>query len=1556
MVPLRKSPSDENGCGSVWPGSTGLVGKSPRSHLVESNAVPSLSSAVAKSHVKKLLKQLLQDADIPGTSSWRKALLPVLRQCADSISPNIRGGDRMDIRRYVKIKKIYGGQPGDTSYVSGVMFTQGLASTSMPRRITNPRIMLLSFPIEDRDESDSVALQSTNRKENSSLSSRIDKLIDRKPQVMLVGGNVSESVLKVFSAANIAVIDKVKLSVLEAVARCAGAEIISSLEMITATTRIGFCEMFEAKSYIDTMHQEKKSCIVLSGCDCSKGGTIALRGATPNILTKIKRITEFMIYAVHNVRLEMSLMADEYLDIQIEDNHRLLPYASQKLTENKFWSTIRAGMLSFAEVDASSDISIPENGSQGTFYSDAVARFETTVLSASPSVHFRQPYLLMRLQEQERRLVHLKRLRDQDAMEGQYHAAKPSPQPFQLITTETLTQATGNKLSRQIMEVTHAVHDAEYEEVRQTYQKYARQWENYNQENPGLFDPRSHQNIVVLSAVVCEGNKIPCVAPALVTVSFYDDHPAEPDLTADYTLGQYLEKLWHRRNDICSAHDCEKPMMEHRRTYVHNESIITVALETDTQKSSNAPDDNITMWSYCRICDRSSPVMPMSDGTWNYSFGKYLELIFCSDSLQLNERVACPHNRNWDHARYFAFRGISVRFHYDAINLLEIVVPGPRITWKVEHDLALKNEIFTNIEGRWSQFIASVKLRLGGIRFETVAKEKVEPCKKDVEALIKKADDDHSKFIHELQEIYAKTRCHEILPLSAVIRHMLQNAEEWDLDFFKLESNFLSEKDVPHVSLLQLLGMYSEGDSSEPMTAAESFSSTVSSAERPSQTTTESEGLSSQPTKYTNPSLTDSAASTRFGDSASQTSASERAKPISRVATGVNLQSPATDTSSSYPTNPGEKKETAHIQVQPTASNVANSQLSHSARSPQEATLLSHLQQLQDLQYTERRYSSDGDFSAADNPPGLAIRGEKRASGHIITSLKSRRLVKSVTPRFMHKKGSTSSTLEGPEQFDSEHEGAHDRDHKRRFERLRRRFPRILMPRSSTKATVQVYEYVDQAIQRPEPSDGDQMLNGEIPSSREEQQGAKDKIPLPAISPTAPRVSAQSPLNTEAGVTVDSSVDNNTAVQHAQHSSTETSGVESPLNRPPEVKDMVHSLETNTGDLPKLQNSGLFNILTNFWAERSPSGWQPLEYPINVTDHLFSDSDVIVREDEPSSLIAFALNSEDYNVKLANFRKQWRPIPRNESEEDTSIPNRLSASGLIAHYIDEDVEKGLLKSTEAHLKYEFTEGSAKMVCTIFYAEQFDAIRCKTGVADRIVESLSRCVRWASQGGKSQATFLKTLDNRFVLKSLAAVETVAFLSFAPAYFNIIAKSLFQESPSAIAKVIGFFQVFIKNPATNTDIKLNLLVMENLFYDRLPSHIFDLKGSMRNRKIQSTGQKAEVLLDENMLEFISDSPIFVREHCKKLLQLSLWNDTLFLAAQNVMDYSLIIGIDEVKKELVIGMVDYTRTYTLDKKLETWFKDIRFPGGDQTRPTIIGPKEYKSRFQEAMKKYVV
>lgn len=53
-------------------------------------------------------------------------------------------------------------------------------------------------------------------------------------------------------------------------------------------------------------------------------------------------------------------------------------------------------------------------------------------------------------------------------------------------------------------------------------------------------------------------------------------------------------------------------------------------------------------------------------------------------------------------------------------------------------------------------------------------------------------------------------------------------------------------------------------------------------------------------------------------------------------------------------------------------------------------------------------------------------------------------------------------------------------------------------------------------------------------------------------------------------------------------------------------------------------------------------------------------------------------------------------------------------------------------------------------------------------------------------------------------------------------------------------------------------------------------------------------------------ICDSPLFIRGHSKAILSKAIHNDTEFLSTNMVMDYSLLVGIDESNMKLVVGII--------------------------------------------------
>jgi hypothetical protein len=133
---------------------------------------------------------------------------------------------------------------------------------------------------------------------------------------------------------------------------------------------------------------------------------------------------------------------------------------------------------------------------------------------------------------------------------------------------------------------------------------------------------------------------------------------------------------------------------------------------------------------------------------------------------------------------------------------------------------------------------------------------------------------------------------------------------------------------------------------------------------------------------------------------------------------------------------------------------------------------------------------------------------------------------------------------------------------------------------------------------------------------------------------------------------------------------------------------------------------------------------------------------------------------------------------------------------------------------------------------------------------------------------------------------------------------------------------------RNSVTNASAKMDVFAMEYLFYERHVRQVYDFKGSLRNRMAsESTSSAAAsvtndlVLLDENFLRDLWNNQFYLHAHSKTALNMAISNDSHFLSANDVMDYSLLVGVDDDTGQLILGIVDYMRTYTLDKKLESW-----------------------------------
>ncbi|XP_058005132.1 1-phosphatidylinositol-3-phosphate 5-kinase FAB1B isoform X2 [Hevea brasiliensis] len=401
----------------------------------------------------------------------------------------------------------------------------------------------------------------------------------------------------------------------------------------------------------------------------------------------------------------------------------------------------------------------------------------------------------------------------------------------------------------------------------------------------------------------------------------------------------------------------------------------------------------------------------------------------------------------------------------------------------------------------------------------------------------------------------------------------------------------------------------------------------------------------------------------------------------------------------------------------------------------------------------------------------------------------------------------------------------------------------------------------------------------------------------------------------------------------------------------------------------KLDTMGEYSpVYVSSFRELELQGGARLLLPVGVNDTV-----IPVYDDEPTSIISYALVSPEYHGQVIDdgdlnslnlsdpaISQSFHSVDeviidsfRSHGSTDEGI---LSISGSRSPLLLDPLSHTKTMHARVSFGDEGSLGKVKYSATCYYAKQFEALRriCCPSELD-FIRSLSRCKKWGAQGGKSNVFFAKTLDDRFVIKQVTKTELESFIKFAPEYFKYLSDSIGSRSPTCLAKILGIYQVTSKHLKGGKESKMDVLVMENLLFGRNVTRLYDLKGSSRSRYNADSSGSNKVLLDQNLIEAMPTSPIFVGNKAKRLLERAVWNDTSFLASIDVMDYSLLVGVDEEKHELVLGIIDFMRQYTWDKHLETWVKASGILGGPKnSSPTVISPKQYKKRFRKAMTAY--
>lgn len=747
---------------STMPPFKTLNGISPSSPLYDLN-----NASIA--HSKAFLRQVLEHQGMPGKlGKWIDALMPPLLQCISHIDLDLKIFEGSDFRSFVKLKRIPGGLPSHSQYIDGVVFSQILTMKSMPQHISNPSILLARNLFEHPRLHVSKILE-ISRQELSRYDTLIQRVAQLKPHIILTTGGAGRSILKRFDQMGIAVLTHVKDSVIERVSLYTHAT-ISTYESLSFNTALGHCSRFDVKTF--RYENKVKKYIFLSGIPKELGCTVVLRGADMESLATVKKIVQFMVYIMFNLKLETSLLREEYTFVP--DTPPLLKEIARRLSKNGLESPPTDPSGDPSEIDTT--------------------EMEGKILSTSPFVNYGLPYLLQVARQSEDQLVEM----DQDK--------NTAPT---LETINQILQSVGLDVNHipGNQETITKMADFLYQEVSKrlydNWSKQTKQWKNSFLRDQNMFTPEFHLKMVLLYSSVCTETLTPCFGPEILTFRFYNDKQ-------DMPLGHFIERLCLDANALCSE-GCGRTLKHHTRSYAHNDGNITISIN-DHPCNLPGMSDSILMWSTCKECRVSTPILPMSDDTWKYSLGKYFELSFWSSELSFREHI-CPHNLYRSHVRFFGFKNMAVSIEYNPIVPYEVVLPPSRMEWQPERGMKLKVSCYSSIVESIEKFYNSVALRINSVKVDELPPENIDECRIKVHELLARIDEEQRAVISDLDRIFINTDPTAYLPLNSVLRTMQDHAISWDFEFVEFENNFFpSEKDITRLTAAHLRKIFLPDD------------------------------------------------------------------------------------------------------------------------------------------------------------------------------------------------------------------------------------------------------------------------------------------------------------------------------------------------------------------------------------------------------------------------------------------------------------------------------------------------------------------------------------------------------------------------------------------------------------------------------------------------------------------------------------------------------------------------------------------------------------------------
>ncbi|RWW42469.1 hypothetical protein BHE74_00051985, partial [Ensete ventricosum] len=215
----------------------------------------------------------------------------------------------VDIKKYIKVEKVPGGQLEDSKVLKGVMINKDVvAPGKMRRKILNPRIILLDCPLEYKKGENQTNAELVKEEdwevllkmEEEYIQNLCMQILKFKPDLVITEKGLSDLACHYLSKAGVSAIRRLRKTDNNRIAKACGAVVVNRPEELQESDVGTGAGLFEVKKFGDEFFA------YIVDCKDPKACTVLLRGASKDLLNEVERnlqITSFAYFVLQHANV-----------------------------------------------------------------------------------------------------------------------------------------------------------------------------------------------------------------------------------------------------------------------------------------------------------------------------------------------------------------------------------------------------------------------------------------------------------------------------------------------------------------------------------------------------------------------------------------------------------------------------------------------------------------------------------------------------------------------------------------------------------------------------------------------------------------------------------------------------------------------------------------------------------------------------------------------------------------------------------------------------------------------------------------------------------------------------------------------------------------------------------------------------------------------------------------------------------------------------------------------------------------------------------------------------